>query len=412
MNPRAVYADQSGKIFDIPGLPAPARTGNTILLPEPDAWMEAPCGTDYYLLPHRAYGYHHLPQKDMAKEMVTPVAAFLPPGYVRLFLPAAFPLNKGGSGKVLPQFAYCAAGWHKNVFYVTAQKVDYDPFWDPAKRNLRAVTKAVGARSPSGNKNRLLQHLSKCALGYNCYTAQNIFLCQGEGGIPVSPACNARCAGCISFGTSTECTSSHQRISFTPSVDEIADLAIPHLRKAQQAIISFGQGCEGEPTLQKKTLCAAIKEIRKATSRGTIHINTNGSQTKTIKELAETGLDSIRISMNSAQKKHYERYYRPAGYRFEDVAASLTAAKKLGLFVSINLLVFPGVSDRQSEVTAIAKLIGKAKPDLVQLRNLNIDPDLYMKIAGGTDEKCIGFKKLIEVIKDTGTQVGYFNRPI
>lgn len=416
MNPQAIYAVQEGRIFDIPSIPAAGRSGNTILMPSSDDWIEAPFGTDYFLLPDHEYG-NFPPSRG---EWVVPVAAFLPPGYVRLYLPSISPLKKWEkgvtpskkAGALLPQFAYCAAGWHKNSFVVTAQQVDYDPFWDPAKRDPKKIQAAVKKARTKNAKNRLLRHLSRCALEYNCYTAQNIFLCQGEGGIPVSSACNARCAGCISFQADSDCPSSHQRISFTPAVDEIVGLAVPHLEKAREAIISFGQGCEGEPTLQDKLLLTAITDIRRGTARGTVHINTNGSRTETITKLAAAGLNSVRISMNSAKKSLYEKYYRPKQYRFEDVIASVKAAKRAGLFVSINLLVFPGVSDRQSEADALLSLINKSNPDLIQLRNLNIDPDLYMTIAGGSREKCIGLKNLIRLIKETGTQIGYFNKTV
>jgi len=407
MKTGTVCADHKGRIFDIPEIPAAVRSGNTVLLPKPGDWIGAPFGTDYFLLPHHTYGDPLLPEG----ERVTPVCAFLPPGYVRLYLPAVFPLKKE-AGELLPQFAYCAAGWRKDGFAVTAEQVDHDPFWDPAKRDPKQIKSAVRKAQATHQKNRLLKHLSRCSLTYNCYTAQNIFLRQGEGGIPVSPACNARCAGCISFQKDSDCPSSHQRISFTPSVGDIVELAVPHLQQARKAIISFGQGCEGEPTLQDKTLVAAITEIRTATSRGTVHINTNGSRTGVIRKLAAAGLDSVRISMNSARQELYERYYRPQGYRFTDVVASLCAAKGAGLFVSINLLVFPGVSDRAGEAAALLKLITKIKPDLIQMRNLNIDPDLYMKIAGNTGEKCIGLKTLIRRIRNTGTRVGYFNKPV
>ena len=35
--------------------------------------------------------------------------------------------------------------------------------------------------------------------------------------------------------------------------------------------------------------------------------------------LAEAGLTSMRVSLNSARDELYERYYRPSGYSFDDV---------------------------------------------------------------------------------------------
>ena len=122
---------------------------------------------------------------------------------------------------------------------------------------------------------------------------------------------------------------------------------MPHLQKAESAIASFGQGCEGEPLLQDKTLEAAIKLIRKQTDRGTINLNTNGYSPEKIKRLAGAGLNSVRISLNSSLKKSYDAYYRPVNYKYADVLKSIAVAKQNGLYVSINLLVFPGYTDRE-----------------------------------------------------------------
>ncbi|MCK4423827.1 MAG: hypothetical protein KAV18_07145 [Candidatus Omnitrophica bacterium] len=46
----------------------------------------------------------------------------------------------------------------------------------------------------------------------------------------------------------------------------------------RQPVVSFGQGCEGEPLLVYKTLSQAIKLIRKQTKKGTINLNTNASR--------------------------------------------------------------------------------------------------------------------------------------
>ena len=50
-----------------------------------------------------------------------------------------------------------------------------------------------------------------------------------------------------------------------PSVAEISQLAVSHLETADNPIVSFGQGCEGEPLLQAETIDKAIKRIRSKT---------------------------------------------------------------------------------------------------------------------------------------------------
>ena len=93
---------------------------------------------------------------------------------------------------------------------------------------------------------------------------------------------------------------------------------------------------------------AAIRKIRKSTTRGIINMNTNGSLPKVISALFDAGLDSVRISMNSAREKYYTRYYKPNGYTFAHVLRSIEAAKSKGAFVSINYLTMPGFTDSLS----------------------------------------------------------------
>jgi hypothetical protein len=75
---------------------------------------------------------------------------------------------------------------------------------------------------------RLRRHLETCATDYRCLTAQNLFLRRGEGAIPVSPACNAACLGCISEQWG-DVASPQTRLAFAPTAAEIAELAAWHL---------------------------------------------------------------------------------------------------------------------------------------------------------------------------------------
>ena len=67
----------------------------------------------------------------------------------------------------------------------------------------------------------------------------------------------------------------------------------------------------------------------------------------------------MRVSLNSARGGLYERYYRPSGYSFDDVRASIREARSRGIWVSLNLLVFPGVTDTEEELDALARLVGE-----------------------------------------------------
>jgi MoaA/NifB/PqqE/SkfB family radical SAM enzyme len=187
---------------------------------------------------------------------------------------------------------------------------------------------------------------------------------------------------------------------------------VPHLVQAPYPIVSFGQGCEGEPLLMWETIRDAIIEIRKHTDKGSININTNGSRPDAVKALCEAGLDSIRVSTNSARKHIYEPYYRPNNYQFEDIIESLKVVNGYGGWTSINYFVFPGMTDSVEEYEALRKLIIDTDLKMIQWRNFNIDPDWYMgKIGVNETGEMLGVKQLMQLIREEFPQLhfGYFN---
>ena len=223
--------------------------------------------------------------------------------------------------------------------------------------------------------NRLVKHLMEnCCMTYHCPAARNFSLSRWECPVPSSPACNANCIGCISFQPEEETiVSTQDRLTFKPSAEEIVEFTVPHLMNAPFPIVSFGQGCEGEPLLMWETIKDAIIEIRKHTQRGSININTNGSMPKAVKALCEAGLNSIRVSTNSARKDIYTKYYRPNNYQFEDIIESLKVVRGFGGWTSINYFVFPGMTDSIEEYEALApKLIHFESSRKALQYNINI----------------------------------------
>jgi MoaA/NifB/PqqE/SkfB family radical SAM enzyme len=263
----------------------------------------------------------------------------------------------------------------------------------------------------------LVKHLAEnCCLTYTCPAARNFFLERWECPVPTSPACNANCIGCISFQPEDETiVSTQDRLNFKPTVEEIVEFTVPHLMNAPYPLISFGQGCEGEPLLMWDVIAESIKEIRKHTKRGSININTNGSNPRSVKALCEAGLDSIRVSTNSARKHIYTPYYRPNNYQFEDIIESLKVVRGFGGWTSINYFVFPGMTDSIEEYEALRKLIIDTDLCMIQWRNFNIDPDWYLGQLGVTDTgECMGVKQMQELIREEfpNLKFGYFNPPI
>ncbi len=263
--------------------------------------------------------------------------------------------------------------------------------------------------------NRLRAHLEKCALEYGCPAANNFFLGRCEAPLPTAEQCNARCLGCLSFQKDNDIPHSQDRITFTPSPQEIAQVALAHIRRVDNSVVSFGQGCEGDPLLAADVIEAAIHRIRLQTGKGTINMNTNGSLPANLKQLFDAGLDSVRISMNSVRKKCYDAYFRPKGYSFTDVLESIDMALVHEKFVAINYLNCPGFTDTPQEFDALLRFLQKFPISMIQWRNLNFDPVRYWNEmnAVATHGEPIGMEKLLNRIRKQFPKLkfGYFNPP-
>jgi pyruvate-formate lyase-activating enzyme len=416
--PRLVFSDPEGKILDHPHLKLAGRSGDRMVLPEPSELVPLPMGSQLFSLPGRVPvgwdedmgSFISSEKRKVGREEIecAAVAAFLPPGYIRTLLPAT---QLKPNAPTLPLWAYSSVGWKDGKFWATGLLIDPNPHWHPKYfRNDRLLSREVANTLKKSPKNRLLEQLSRCALEYHCFAAKNVFFQRWECPLPTSPSCNANCMGCISLQPSECCPASQERIPFVPTVDEVLGVALPHLEQAEDAIVSFGQGCEGEPLMQWRLLERSILKLREKTERGTINLNTNGSFPQRVERLCKAGLDSIRITLNSPHAKYYRRYHQPRRYTLEKVIDSLALAKEKGLYTSINLLVIPGFTDREKEVKGWVDLVRNTRLDLIQMRNLNIDPDFYLKEMGSGEG--LGIRRMIELLKAEipSLQFGYFNR--
>lgn len=414
-SPYILYSDGKGNIFEDTSLYATGRSGwDALPIPEED-WIELPDGGSLYELPGRkGIGIDVLTGEMRLCEKGWAVAAFIPPAHTGLYLAA---YETGKDAPTLPLFCYTAAGWHDSKFYVPAVRIEQDIRQDCAGYDWDVINNGVDRIVKAYPGNRLVRHLAQnCCLTYHCPAARNYFMGRWECPIPSSPACNANCIGCISFQPQEEAIPSTQdRLTFKPTPEEIVEFTVPHLQTAPYPIVSFGQGCEGEPLLMWETIRESILEMRKHTSRGSININTNGSRPAAVRALCEAGLDSIRVSTNSARAAIYEAYYRPNNYTFDDIVESLKVVRSFGGWASINYFVFPGMTDSVEEYEALRKLIRDTDLTMIQWRNFNIDPDWYLGKLGVTDTgEFLGVKQLMELIREEFPQVrfGYFNPPM
>ncbi len=418
--PRLVFSDCDGKVYDHPSLGMAGRSGRAFVLPLEGELVPLPEGSQLFTMPGRSpVGWdeeegHFVvlddAEPDNGETHCLAIAAFLPPGYVRTLIPATKLQEKW---PILPLWAYCSVGWRDGKFWITGVQVDPNPHWDPRYfQNDQDLALKVGEFTRNYEGNRLVGQLSRCALEYHCFAAKNVFYRRWECPLPTSPVCNAECIGCLSSQPPESCKASHERIAFVPTVEEVIQVALPHLEKAEDAIISFGQGCEGEPLLQVDLLKKSISALRDSTERGTININTNASIPHSVERLCRAGLDSIRVTLNSPDSQLYDGYFKPRGYGFRDVMESIQCAKEWGTFVAINLLVFPGVTDREDDVQRLISFIGETDIDMIQMRNLNIDPDFYLEAIDSKADTGIGISEMMDIIRKEFPHLilGYFNR--
>ena len=339
------------------------------------------------------------------------VAVFLEPGLVRTHLPA---VDYTGKNYTLPMWAYTAVGFRDERYWTAGFRIEYNHKWDPINYDDTALVPAIQGFKKKHAMGPLVEHLIDCATNNHCFAAKNLFLKRWEAPLPVSRRCNASCLGCLSLQPDLSCEASHQRISFRPSQEEIVLLAVRHLNQAPEAIVSFGQGCEGEPLTEHGLIADSIREIRRQTRRGTINLNTNGSRPERIRQIAESGLDSIRISLNSARPDLYRAYYRPKDYEFEDVVASIALSREIGLYTMVNHLIFPGITDQEEEIEALSELIRETGLNFIHLKNLNIDPQLYLEKMPKARTACVGLRQMVKILREEfpDLQLGYFNQPL
>ncbi len=411
-SPFLLYSDGQGNIFEDSSLYVVGRSGWDAIPVEAEAWIELPAGGQLYELPGRKgigidvnTGEMRLCDKGWA------VAAFIPPAHTGLYLAA---YETAPDAPVLPLFCYTAAGWMDGTIVVTAVRIEQDIRQECEGFDDAVIASGLERITEAYPQNRLVKHLAEnCCQSYNCPAARNFFMGRWECPIPTSPACNSNCLGCISFQPETESiVSTQERLTFKPMAAEIVEFTVPHLEQAPYPIVSFGQGCEGEPLLMWETIRESIIEIRKHTSKGSININTNGSKPDAVKALCEAGLNSIRVSLNSVRKNIYDPYYRPNNYSFEDLKKSLKIVNEHGGWTSINYFVFPGMTDSVEEYEALRDFIRETGLKMIQWRNFNIDPDWYLGKIGVTETgESLGMLQMLELIREEfpSLRFGYFN---
>ena len=417
----AIVANLDGEIFEIEGYAAVGMAGPDRVPLTLDQTINMPHGGELMLLPDRFPVVFNLKSGRVetlkenpyvAGEPIFPVAVFNSPGYVITYTSAYQENNKAG---YLPLFAYGAVGWQRGRFRSAAIQVDRERRQDLRLMKPKDVIAGIEKIKKKMPDNRLRKHLEKCALKYGCPAAKNFFLGRYEAPLPTSAGCNARCLGCLSLQKTGEIPISQERIAFKPSSSEIAQVALEHIWRVKNSVVSFGQGCEGDPLLAADVIAPAIEKIRSITTRGTINMNTNASRPDILAKLFDAGLDSIRVSLNSVRQKCYQAYFQPKGYGFSDVIKSIDTAINRKKFVAVNYLNSPGFTDTPQEIDALIALIKQYRINMIQWRNLNFDPLRYINImyAAAEHGKPLGMQTVLHRIRKIfpDLKYGYFNPP-
>lgn len=411
-----VYANEKGDALEHPAMMMLGRSGLDWVEPTREEMIPLPKGASLVSVPgyipvgldaqDNLQYFTHGPDGAGA---VLAVAALLPQGFTRTLLPACVSPNNSSS---LPLLGYAAVGLKDEKIWVAAVQSDEHRKWHPHYYNTSNLPARISRMLRKYPDNRIVRQLARCSLQYSCFTAQNLFYGRWEAGIPTMNACNADCIGCISE-SHLDSTAPQNRLDFRPSVQEISELGLEHLLHAKEGIISFGQGCEGEPSLNADTLAKSIRIMREETDKGTINMNSNAGFTEGIKKMAQAGLDSLRVTLFSCREACYNAYHRPQNYCLEDVRNSIKYAHDYGLKISINLLTFPGFTDREEEIEALLEMLAQEDVDMLQLRNLNIDPqDLFKHIPAGGE--VLGITGFINILQEElpRLKIGSYSHPI
>jgi pyruvate-formate lyase-activating enzyme len=344
------------------------------------------------------------------------VAAVLPVGHLRVLLPAH---QRAEATKVrtLPLYGYSAVADRDGEVVVAAARSDDFAPWTGVRPGADQLAAAVERLQRQLARSRVIAQLSVCALQHNCLTAQNTFLGSGEGALPTSAACNADCLGCISLQSDSGAPASQPRIARAPTADDLVAVGSQHLERASRAgapgMVSFGQGCEGEPLLRERALLGVVRELRRRFPQATIHINTNGSRPAALDRLMAVGLNSCRISVFSFEPELFAAYYRPRGYSMAEVLESCRTARRRGAQLTVNLLTFPGITDTAEEAERTISTLDQLQVEQLQLRTLNVDP-LWLLDRVPEMPASLGMGQLVEQLRNglPALNLGNFTRPL
>ena len=158
-------SDRSGRVLRNDNARAVARAGNYFVELRASDVIPLPEGATLMRLPGRVpVGADASSGEFVQAGPGEAVAAILPQGYTRTFVPAY--VSKPGAPE-LPLFGYSSVAFVGDRMVVAAVRTDERDTWDPRHYDLPELPALVEAARVDHPGNRILRQLAKCAMEYN-----------------------------------------------------------------------------------------------------------------------------------------------------------------------------------------------------------------------------------------------------
>lgn len=368
---QAVHSDRSGRVVVSADYGAAALDGDT-----PVALDRAvPLPADAQLVPLADRAAIGIDRRGLPRPLGPArwaLAAVLRPGHLRTHLPAADPAADVSPLDPLPYAAVAA----DLTGEIVVAAVPLGPA-RPAAPSTDDLASRVTERLRSEPSNRLLRQLARCAREYACPAARNAFLGRGECALPLGASASDQAGPIVALRRREERAPLEPSAMLVTAADAAA-VANAHFA-AGGTSVSFGHACEGDPLGLVRVVADAAALITRPAGREVI-LRTSASSAPAIARAADAGVDRIVVALASAHGPTYERVHAPVGHRWTDVRAALREAASRKLALTIELLTFPGLTDRETEAQALVALLGEL-PAGSALTPIDLAADPYALLA-------------------------------
>jgi len=391
---QAVHSDRSGRVFVSADYGATGLDG--VAATALERGVPLPVGAELVPLVDRAalgIDRRGLPRSLGPARWA--LAALLPAGFVGTHLPA---IEASPGAAPLEPLPYAAVAADARGELVVAAVSVGDGAAVPADDLAAAITRRLRAE-PS---NRLLRQLARCAREYRCPLARDAFLGRGDCALPLGAPANDEAGPLVALRRRDE-RAPVDPTALRVGAADAAAVAIAHL-SAGGTSVSFGHACDGEPLALVRDVIDATLRIKRDAPAGTIVLRTSGASAAALGRASDAGIDRVAIRIASADGTTYERVHRPVGYRWTDVRATLREAAARRLAITLELLVLPGLTDRETEIQALVALLGEL-PAGTELRLAELAADPYGVLAAVGGATTIGMGTVIERVRADAAHV-------